>query len=201
MLPDLANIAAMRRRFRITQKDLAFKADVSQSLISKIEAGATVPTYDKAKKIFDAMERFEAESSEVGPKRAKRRLPILEEIRNCTGTVGIADTTFSTIDVAAIAIKEIMKLAPRAHVKRYTVPGIRDTPLACKVLIEKEECDIVLATGMVSEKGFEKRVEDQAVMGIILVQLLTSRHVVCAFFDENSAQFTDQVRSAVSIML
>src|SRR5208282_5193013 len=136
-LPDISQIASFRRRLGVTQKRIAIESGVSQSLISKIEAGRVMPTYENAKLIIDALERIEMESESVGMRQDKtkrgRSLPVLEAIR-------------------------------------------------------KFKCRIVLATGMVSRKGAEKQVENQAVQGIILVQLQTGRHVITAFFDEHETR-------------
>jgi riboflavin synthase len=189
-LPDISQIVSFRRRLGVTQKRIAIESGVSQSLISKIEAGRVVPTYENAKLIIDALERIEIESEMRQDKTIKRgrSLPVLEAIRKCKGRIGVIDTTFSSIDTASIAIKEIKRLANQVTIRRYTVPGLRDIPLACKILIEREKCGIVLATGMVSRKGAEKQVENQAVQGIMLVQLQTGRHVITAFFDEQETR-------------
>ena len=189
-LPDISQITSFRRRLGVTQKRIAIESGVSQSLISKIEAGRVVPTYDNAKLIIDALERIEIESEMRQDKTMKRgrSLPVLEAIRKCKGRIGVIDTTFSNIDTASIAIKEIKRLANQVTIRRYTVPGLRDIPLACKILIEREKCGIVLATGMVSRKGAEKQVENQAVQGIMMVQLQTGRHVITAFFDEHETR-------------
>ena len=55
-------------------------------------------------------------------------------------------------------------------------------------MIEREKCGIVIATGMVSRKGSEKQVENQAVFGIVLVELQTNKHILTAFFDEGEAK-------------
>jgi riboflavin synthase len=189
-LPDISQIASFRRRLGVTQKRIAIESGVSQSLISKIEAGRVVPTYENAKLIIDALERIEIESEMRQDKTMKqgRSLPVLEAIRKSKGRIGVIDTTFSNIDTASIAIKEIKRLANQVTIRRYTVPGLRDIPLACKILIEREKCGIILATGMVSRKGAEKQVENQAVQGIMMVQLETGRHVITAFFDEHETR-------------
>ena len=189
-LPDISQIASFRRRLGVTQKRIAIESGVSQSLISKIEAGRVAPTYENAKLIIDALERLEIESEMRQDKTMKqgRSLPVLEAIRKCKGRIGVIDTTFSNIDTASIAIKEIKRLANQVTIRRYTVPGLRDIPLACKILIEREKCGVVLATGMVSRKGAEKQVENQSVHGIMMVQLQTGRHVITAFFDEHETR-------------
>ena len=55
MYGPLENIKALRNRINITQAELAKKANVSQSLIAKIESGKLDPTYSKAKGIFEAI--------------------------------------------------------------------------------------------------------------------------------------------------
>ena len=61
--------------------------------------------------------------------------------------IGIADTTFARVDMAKFAIG-IIKKNSNAKIERYTVPGFKDLPVACKKLIEEDNCDIVIALGM-----------------------------------------------------
>lgn len=55
MIQNLADIKRLRRKFNLTQSDLAKQADVSQSLIAKIESDRIDPTYTKVQKIFDTL--------------------------------------------------------------------------------------------------------------------------------------------------
>ncbi len=52
---ELEEIKEIRKKLGITQNDLARRANVSQSLIAKIEAGRIDPTYTKVQKIFTAL--------------------------------------------------------------------------------------------------------------------------------------------------
>jgi len=53
---ELKEIKEIRKKFGLTQTELAKKAGVSQSLVAKIEAGRLDPTYTNARKIFDALD-------------------------------------------------------------------------------------------------------------------------------------------------
>lgn len=53
---ELSEIKELRKKFDLTQFQLANLAGVSQSLIAKIEAGRIDPTYSKTKKIFEAID-------------------------------------------------------------------------------------------------------------------------------------------------
>lgn len=55
MVSELKEIKNIRKRFGLTQTDLAKKANVSQSLIAKIESNRIDPTFTKVKKIFDVL--------------------------------------------------------------------------------------------------------------------------------------------------
>ena len=57
MLPEITEIRAYRKGLGLTQKELSEKSSVSQSLIAKMENGKVTPSYDKAKKIFEALEQ------------------------------------------------------------------------------------------------------------------------------------------------
>lgn len=55
-LPDLEKIKQIREKLGLSQRELASRAGVSQSLIAKIEKGAIDPSYGNVKKIFQAFE-------------------------------------------------------------------------------------------------------------------------------------------------
>ena len=56
---ELSEIKKIRKSLGLTQTDLAKRANVSQSLIAKIESGKIDPTFTKTKKIFDTLNDME----------------------------------------------------------------------------------------------------------------------------------------------
>jgi riboflavin synthase len=101
--------------------------------------------------------------------------------------IGIADTTFSRVNMGAIAIDELKKYAS-ISIERYTVPGIKDLPVSCKKLIEERKCDIVMALGMPGKAEKDKWCAHEASQGIMLTQLLTNHHVIEVFVHEDEAK-------------
>ncbi len=101
--------------------------------------------------------------------------------------VGIADTTFSRVNMGRIAIDELKKGAS-LQIERYTVPGVKDLPVASKILIEENGCDIVMALGMPGSQPIDKMCAHEASQGIIYAQLLTNTHIIEVFVHEDEAE-------------
>ncbi len=101
--------------------------------------------------------------------------------------IGIADTTFARVDMARFAIDVIRKNS-EAKIERYTVPGFKDLPVACKKLIEEEKCDIVIALGMAGPKPVDKQCAHEAALGLQTTQLMTNRHVLEVFVHMDEAK-------------
>ena len=101
--------------------------------------------------------------------------------------VGVADTTFSRVNMGAIAIDELRKHASVA-IERSTVPGIKDLPVACKKLIEERHCDIVMALGMPGGKEKDRLCAHEASQGLIICQLMTNTHIIEVFVHEDEAK-------------
>jgi riboflavin synthase len=101
--------------------------------------------------------------------------------------IGVADTTFARCDMGASAIDELKKHGTGFKIERYTVPGIKDLPVACKKLIEERDCGIVIALGMPGGKPIDKQCAHEASTGLIQVQLLTNTHIIEVFVHEDEA--------------
>ena len=102
--------------------------------------------------------------------------------------IGIVDTTFARYDMAKAAIDELKTNNIGFKITRYTVPGIKDIPVACKKLIEEKKCDIVIALGMPGSELIDKQCAHEASIGIIQTQLITNKHILEVFVHEDEAK-------------
>jgi riboflavin synthase alpha chain (EC 2.5.1.9) len=101
--------------------------------------------------------------------------------------IGIADTTFARVNMGAAAIDEL-KRHVTVSIERYTVPGIKDLPVACKKLIEERGCDLVMALGMPGGKDKDKLCAHEASQGLQLAMLMTNKHIIEVFVHEDEAK-------------
>jgi riboflavin synthase len=102
--------------------------------------------------------------------------------------IGVADTTFARVDMGSFAIDELKKTGTGFRVERYTVPGVKDLPVAAKKLFDERECDIVIALGMPGANEIDKVCAHEASTGLIHVQLLANKHVIEVFVHEDEAK-------------
>ena len=126
--------------------------------------------------------------------------------------VGIADTTFSRVNMGKIAIDELRSISSLPY-ERYTVPGIKDLPIAAKKLIDEKYCDIVITCGWVGKTETDKLSYIILGVGIQLVQILTGKHVIDVTIHEDEAEneaelfrvaenrVREHVRNAVDLLL
>ena len=106
--------------------------------------------------------------------------------------IGIADTTFARVDMAAFAIDTIKKNS-NAKIERYTVPGFKDLPVACKILIEKYKCEIVIALGMAGKASIDKQCAHEASLGLQQAQLMANRHILEVFVHMDEAKTEKEI--------
>lgn len=103
-------------------------------------------------------------------------------------TIGIADTTFARYNMGKSAIDELKSNKTGFKIIRYTVPGIKDLPVACKKLFEENNCDIVMALGMPGAKPIDKQCAHEASTGLIQVQLMCNKHILEVFVHEDESE-------------
>ncbi|NYZ73807.1 riboflavin synthase [Candidatus Micrarchaeota archaeon] len=111
--------------------------------------------------------------------------------------IGIVDTTFSRVDMGAIALDELKKNHGDVEIVRSTVPGIKDLAVECKKLLDGEPetgnrmrnagCDICMALGMVGGAPVDMQCGHEASLGIQQAKLMTGKHIVEVFVHENEA--------------
>jgi riboflavin synthase len=112
--------------------------------------------------------------------------------------IGIADTMFARGDMGTLAVKTIHEHNPNIKIERYTVPGIKDLPVAAKKLIEERHCDIVLALGMAGKAPIDQQCAHEASLGIIAVQLMTNKHVLGVFVHEPEAKDDNELKQIMA---
>src|SRR5689334_12482475 len=95
--------------------------------------------------------------------------------------IGVADTTFARFDMAGAVLDQWAKIGARVEPVRYTVPGFKDLPVACKILLEKRKCDAVIALGMAGRAPIDELCAHEASQGLQQVQLATNKHVIECF--------------------
>jgi len=102
--------------------------------------------------------------------------------------IGIADTTFARFDMGKAAIDELKSNRSGFKIIRYTVPGIKDLPVACKKLFEENNCDIVMALGMPGPEPIDKQCAHEASTALIQTQLMCNKHILEVFVYEDEAK-------------
>lgn len=101
--------------------------------------------------------------------------------------IGIADTTFARYNMGKAAIDELERTGTGFRIIRKTVPGVKDLPVACKILLEESGCDICMALGMPGPKEKDKMCAHEASTGLIRAQLMTNKHIIEVFVHEDEA--------------
>lgn len=95
----------LRRRFRLTQKELAQKAGVSQSLIARIENKTVDPRLSTVRRIFNAITSIQSER-----KKAKDIMHIPVVTINATDTIKSAITLMKKYAISQLPVLRENKL-------------------------------------------------------------------------------------------
>jgi riboflavin synthase len=102
--------------------------------------------------------------------------------------IGVADTTFSRYNMGKSAIDELKSNRTGFKIIRYTVPGIKDLPVACKKLFDEQSCDIVIALGMPGQKLIDKQCAHEASTALLQTQIMCNKHIIEVFVYEDEAK-------------
>lgn len=97
-LNSLKEIKRLRKKYHLTQKDLAKMAGVSQSLITKIESEKLDPSFSKAQLIFEILEQL----------REKEEIKAKDVLHKKVSFAGIDDSLSNIIKI--IKSKKISQL-------------------------------------------------------------------------------------------
>ena len=97
--------------------------------------------------------------------------------------IGLADTTFSRVNMAEPALA----VFKGQSVERYTVPGFKDLPVACKRLLTEYGCDIVLALAWVGKEDIDETCAHEANLGLIFTEVMLGKHIIKCFVHEREA--------------
>jgi len=100
-------------------------------------------------------------------------------------SIGIVDTTFARVDMAKPAMEVITRSVPKVRIIRYTVPGIKDIPVAAKKVLD--EADTAITLGWVGASPVDKYSYLAMSIGLVLVQVLTGKHVIDVTVHEDEA--------------
>jgi len=109
-------------------------------------------------------------------------------------TIGLVDTTFARVDMLGFAKKTIRDNYENIKLVESTVPGIKDLPVECKILLDSG-CDLVMAFGMPGGEEIDKQCAHEASSGIIQAQLLTNKHIIEVFVHEDEAESENELYS------
>ena len=104
--------------------------------------------------------------------------------------IGVVDTMFARYDMGAAARSELEGCPGYGEtfsVISRTVPGFKDLGVACKRLIEQEDCKIVVALGMPGKADIDQVCAHEASQGLIMCQLMTNTHIIEVFVHEVEA--------------
>ncbi|MFA6489164.1 MAG: riboflavin synthase [Candidatus Micrarchaeia archaeon] len=98
--------------------------------------------------------------------------------------IGIVDTMFARADMGSFAIDEIQKKFPNVKIVRSTVPGVKDLAAGCVILDAKENCDVLMALGMVGGAQIDTQCGHEASIGIQLAKMQLKKHIIEVFVHE-----------------
>lgn len=107
--------------------------------------------------------------------------------------IGVVDTTFSRVDMGAVALATLEDQGTDAAVTRRTVPGVKDLPAAGRRFLD-EGADLVMALGMVGPEDVDKTCGHEASLGLMALRVLFGRPVLEVFVHMDEVDEDDALR-------
>jgi len=163
LLPRLEEIEKRRRRLGLTQKQLAFGSQTSQSLIAKMEKGRLIPSYQIATRIFSYLDSAETQEEKTAKLVMHKPVITIDSNEKISKAISLlkrrAISQLPVVKgnqiVGAITAKEILDASKNGFVKDYmrdSFPTVNeDTPLSLvKSLIRHHDAVIVVKKGVPS---------------------------------------------------
>jgi predicted transcriptional regulator len=163
---ELDEVKKVRKKLGMTQTELAKRANVSQSLIAKIESGRIDPTFTKTKKIFEALSDLEKKEEvkaaqimnskiiDISPDSSIKdaigkmkksnisQLPVIEH-HKLIGLVSESTILDALIDGKAKLVRDIMQEAPPIVAKNTGIQVISSLLRHFPMVIVAEEGKLV----------------------------------------------------------
>lgn len=127
MLPDLKSIGRRRKALSLTQKQVAMATQISQSLITKIERGNIIPSYEIAKRIFIFLDSAERKNEKFAKDMMQKNVIVLDASDKISKAISLIKkhsvSQFPVIKnkaiVGSISTKEIMDAPKKAEVNGF----------------------------------------------------------------------------------
>jgi|TARA_B100001971_G_C18191172_1_gene538679 predicted transcriptional regulator len=144
---ELSEIKTIRKQLNLTQAELAKAANVSQSLIAKIEANRLDPTFTNAKKIFQTLESFQGKKELKAEEIMNKSIISVTSVTTIKEAINLlkkhAISQVPVIDTGHVVgfISETIILNALLEQKGTTVLDImQDTP---PIITKKSSIDVV----------------------------------------------------------
>lgn len=159
---ELEEVKKVRKKLGLTQTELANRAQVSQSLIAKIESGRIDPTYTKTKKIFAALSDLEKKEEikaeqlmtnrivSVAPKTSIKeaiakmkkfkisQLPVIENHKSI-GVISESTILDALLKSRGTEVKEIMQESPPIVSKTTSIQVVSSLLKHYPIILVSEE--------------------------------------------------------------
>ena len=89
MMTELKKISLMRKIRNMTQKELAEKSGISQSLVARIEAGSVDPAYSKVEKIFSVLQKEQHDNDVLAGQIMSKKISSISPLRSLAAAMKV----------------------------------------------------------------------------------------------------------------